>query len=168
MTRNHQLIHLQPGEIYFSDPNAETNESTKIKTILGSCVAVTVWHPTLHIGGMCHYLLAQESRAAVTTEALKQYRYGDVALDYLMIKMSMIQAISEFELGLFGGGCMYDSSVNPSIGEANVAFAYAWSKKNKLVFKHEDTLGNLGRNIKLDLVNGKIELNKYPIEQKER
>jgi len=62
---------------------------------------------------------------------------------------------------------MYDSSASPSIGEVNVAFAHAWAKKNKLVFKQEDTLGNLGRNLKLDLVSGNIELTKYPIEQED-
>jgi len=167
MTRNQQIIHLQPGEIYFSNTNSKVNEVAKIETILGSCISVTVWHPTLFIGGMCHYLLAQESRTVITSKVLKQYRYGDVALDFLMGKMSLIQSINNFELGVFGGGCMYDSSASPSIGEVNVAFAHAWAKKNKLVFKQEDTLGNLGRNLKLDLVSGNIELTKYPIEQED-
>ncbi|MCJ8318210.1 MAG: chemotaxis protein CheD [Colwellia sp.] len=167
MKRKQQLIHLQPGEIYFSKTNGQVNEVAKIRTILGSCVSITVWHPTLLIGGMCHYLLAQQSRSTLTSKVLKQYRYGDRALDFLLIKMSLIQPINNFELGVFGGGCMYDRSVSPSIGEINVAFAHAWAKRNKLAFTQEDTLGNLGRNLKLDLVNGNIELSKYPIEQED-
>ena len=41
-------IFLQPGELWFGD------EQTRIRTILGSCVAVTLWHPGRRIGGMCH------------------------------------------------------------------------------------------------------------------
>ena len=39
---------LQPGEWFFGQsPN-------RISTLLGSCVAVTVWHPILRCGGLCH------------------------------------------------------------------------------------------------------------------
>ncbi len=34
-------IFLQPGEFYFGE------EKTRIRTLLGSCVAVTLWHPRL-------------------------------------------------------------------------------------------------------------------------
>lgn len=49
-------IFLQPGEFYFGD------EKTRIRTLLGSCVAITMWHPKLNIGGMCHYMLPQNRR----------------------------------------------------------------------------------------------------------
>ena len=44
-------IVLQPGEFYFGD------KETRIRTLLGSCVAITLWHPQKLIGGMCHYML---------------------------------------------------------------------------------------------------------------
>ena len=51
-------VFLQPGEFHFG------HARTRIKTILGSCVAITMWHPILRIGGMCHYLLpARDSRS---------------------------------------------------------------------------------------------------------
>ena len=49
-------IFIRPGEFYFGDGN------TRIRTILGSCVAVTLWHPERHIGGMCHYMLPRRPR----------------------------------------------------------------------------------------------------------
>jgi len=163
----HKTINLQPGEVYFSQVSDEAQQTTKIKTILGSCVAVTIWHASSQTGGMCHYLLAQESEISKKTKKLQKYRYGDEALDYLLKKMSLIQPINEFEISLFGGSNMYISSVSPSIGENNIALAQIWATKNKLVFKQEDTLGNLGRSINLDLTNGNIEISKYPIEPKE-
>ncbi len=41
---------LGPGDLYFGDRN------TRIRTLLGSCVAITLWHPVAFIGGMCHYV----------------------------------------------------------------------------------------------------------------
>ena len=49
-------IFLQPGEFYFGD------EKTRIRTLLGSCVAIVLWHPKLRIGGMCHYMLPHSPR----------------------------------------------------------------------------------------------------------
>ena len=44
-------IFLQPGEFYFGEGK------TRVRTLLGSCVAITLWHPRLHLGGMSHYVL---------------------------------------------------------------------------------------------------------------
>ncbi|MBL8511280.1 MAG: chemotaxis protein CheD, partial [Betaproteobacteria bacterium] len=51
-------IFLQPGEFYFGDAD------TRIRTLLGSCVSITMWHPTRRIGGMCHYMLPTRGRVA--------------------------------------------------------------------------------------------------------
>ena len=44
-------IHLNPGDFRFAADGA------RLHTVLGSCVAITVWHPVRRIGGMCHYML---------------------------------------------------------------------------------------------------------------
>lgn len=40
-------IFLQPKDFYFGDENA------RLRTLLGSCVSITMWHPTKLIGDMC-------------------------------------------------------------------------------------------------------------------
>lgn len=42
---------LQPGELFFG------KEDVVVKTLLGSCIAITLWHPEQKQGGMCHYML---------------------------------------------------------------------------------------------------------------
>jgi chemotaxis protein CheD len=44
-------IYLQPGEYFWG------GERNRVKTLLGSCVAICIWHPRLKIGGMSHCLL---------------------------------------------------------------------------------------------------------------
>ena len=42
---------LQPGELFFG------KEDVVVRTVLGSCIAITLWHPEQKQGGMCHYML---------------------------------------------------------------------------------------------------------------
>lgn len=51
-----------------------------LKTTLGSCIALTAWHPVLKVGGMCHYLLSKPSRGEKKKPA---WYYGDSALQEL-------------------------------------------------------------------------------------
>ncbi|MDX1678888.1 MAG: chemotaxis protein CheD, partial [Arsukibacterium sp.] len=63
-------IFLQPGEFYFAD------EPCCIRTILGSCVAITMWHPRLKIGGMGHCMLPSRKGNSDTLSA----KYEDEAM----------------------------------------------------------------------------------------
>ncbi len=160
MTLDKQCINLQPGEVYFSASLA-ANEKNELKTILGSCVAVTIWHAKSKAAGMCHYLLAQEASNAKATKVMHQYRYGNEALDYLLKKMILLHPLNEYELALYGGSNMYPSLTSPSIGKVNVMLAHEWAEKNNLVFIKQDTLGNNGRSVTLDLNTGNISLITY-------
>jgi chemotaxis protein CheD len=116
---------------------------------------------------MCHYLLPQNHTIKQLGNSINEYRYGENALNSLFLKMSTLHPIDEFEIALFGGSNMYISMTKPSIGDLNVACAHNWAKRNNINFKQEDTLGNVGRSINLNLINGRIEVHKYPVEAKE-
>jgi chemotaxis protein CheD len=92
-------IFLQPGEIYFGDRN------TRIRTLLGSCVAITVWHARKKIGGMCHYMLP--ARGQPTAEALDG-RYADEAVLLLLREIADAQTDPrDYQVKVFGGGNMF-------------------------------------------------------------
>lgn len=92
-------VFLQPGEFYFGD------RSTRVRTILGSCVAITMWHPKRLIGGMCHYMLASSPRRRVAT---LDGKYGEDA-----ILMFLAEAVrhdtnpKDYVVKVFGGGNMF-------------------------------------------------------------
>lgn len=160
MSQKECCINLQPGEVFFYQP--KENKTTKqVKTILGSCVAVIIWHSQSKVAGMCHYLLAHESEHSKVTQVMHRYRYGEEALDYLLRKMILLHPLNEYEVSLFGGSNMYPSINCPSIGEVNVSYAKKWASKNNLTFSQEDTLGDHGRSVTLDIATGMITLNKY-------
>jgi len=58
-----QALMLMPGELHFG------GEVQSLKTLLGSCVALTLWHPKRRIGGMCHFLLPSRQRPGVSPQA---------------------------------------------------------------------------------------------------
>ena len=100
-------VFLQPGEFHFGDA------ATRIRTLLGSCVAITMWHPVRRLGGMCHYLLP--TRQGCVSPDLDG-RYGDEAL------LLFLRAIDErettprdYQVKVFGGGNMF-----PALGKGTV------------------------------------------------
>jgi len=155
-SNNQDIVILLPGEIYF------TQEPKKIKTILGSCVAITVWHAKQKVGGICHYIVSNISGECEANH--NNYRYGKYALDYLLKQMSMYAPITEFEMRLFGGGNMYACNSTPSIGEANIIYAKQWAKQHNIDFIQQDVLGNICRSITFNSSTGIILLQRYSRE----
>lgn len=92
-------IFLQPGEIFFGDAD------TRIRTILGSCVAITLWHPRRRIGGMCHFMLPERRRGE---RSELDGRYADEAMLLLIEEITRASTRAhEYEAKLFGGGNMF-------------------------------------------------------------
>src|SRR5208282_1302537 len=96
-------IFLQPGEFYFGD------RKTRIRTLLGSCVAITLWHPRLHIGGMSHYMLSSRPRPK-KDEALNG-RYAVEVMELFMRELSRSHTKPrEYQVKIFGGSRMFRHS----------------------------------------------------------
>lgn len=95
-------IFLQPGDFYFGDRN------TRIRTLLGSCISITIWHPKLLIGGMCHYMLPTRSQPRTTA---LDGRYGDESMELFMNEVRAAGTRpGEYEVKLFGGSNMFIGS----------------------------------------------------------
>lgn len=89
---------LRPGDFYFGTQGEE------LRTLLGSCVAITLWHPQRLMGGMCHYLLP---RAPASVRALDG-RYGDHALQLFLRELQRYRLQArDCEVKVFGGGNMF-------------------------------------------------------------
>lgn len=121
-------IFLQPGDLYFGDCD------TRIRTVLGSCVSLTFWHPALLVGGMCHYMLPNRSHERRSASAAGlDGRYADEAIAMLTKEIDAVGVPHrEYQVKLFGGGNMFPDRSNPvsHVGLKNVATA------RKLVVKH--------------------------------
>lgn len=92
-------VFLQPGGFHFG------GENTRIRTLLGSCVAITLWHPERRIGGMCHYMLPSQGDRR---DDVLDGRYADEAMELFLRELKRAGTLpQEYEAKLFGGSSMY-------------------------------------------------------------
>lgn len=145
-------IFLQPGELWFGD------RDTRVRTILGSCIAATLWHPGLRVGGMCHYMLAARAGARGSQP---DGRYGDEALDVLTAHVRATgRPAREFEAKLFGGGNMFHPTVREGggaalrVSDANVVAGRSLLQRHGFQIKAEHVGGHGHREVFLDLWSG--------------
>jgi chemotaxis protein CheD len=145
-------VYLHPGEWYFGD------EDTRIKTLLGSCVSFTLWHPERRIGGMCHYMLPRRGDKR-GNEALDG-KYADEAMALLLREIEREGTRpEEYVARVFGGGSMLDlGGIN--VSELNVETARDLIKQHGFRMEGE-CLGGVGhRNIVFDVWSGEVWLKK--------
>jgi chemotaxis protein CheD len=145
-------LFLLPGALAFGGPNL------RIRTLLGSCVSVVVWHPKLLLGGMCHFLLS--SRHPVSPDAVLDGRYATDALHMLLLQMSQSVAdVSEFSAHICGGANCFseisDRSAQPfDIGRRNIETAEAWVGQHRLGLMQKQVGGTAYRHVAFDNSTG--------------
>lgn len=146
-------IFLNPGEVFFGDHNV------RLRTILGSCVAITAWHPQLRVGGMCHYMLPARGRGKI--KALDG-RYADEAV-LLLLKEAMRHQTNpyDYEVKLFGGGNMFarqSKSSRPvlNVADRNVIAGQELLQRHGFAIAAEHLGGDGHRNIIFDISTGDV------------
>ncbi len=148
-------IFLHPGDYYFAD------RDTRIRTVLGSCVAMTFWHPHLRVGGMCHYMLPERGgeRRTVDRPAADGF-YADTAIALLLEEIDAAGAPhNEYQVKLFGGGSMFpEANKNRTnrLGIQNVQAARRLAKQHGFTYVAEH-LGDVGhRNVVFEVWSGEV------------
>ncbi len=145
-------IFLHSGDYYFAD------RDTRIRTVLGSCVAITFWHPQLRLGGMCHYMLPERGSDRVTHD--RPGRYADTAVALQLEEMDAVGTLhQEYQVKLFGGGNMFPEThknMNTmfQVGSRNVQAARQLAKQHGFTCVAEH-LGDIGhRNVIFEVWSG--------------
>jgi chemotaxis protein CheD len=154
---NYIEIFLQPGEFYFGD------HDTRIRTLLGSCVAVTMWHPRKFYGGMCHCLLPAPARKAVPQ--LDGRYIEDALLMFLRDSVGNECNPKEMEVKVFGGGDMFPTvkkANSESVGQRNAQTVRMLLQKFGLAIKAEHLGGQGHRVIIFDVWSGNVHLKHMP------
>ena len=147
-------IFLHPGDFYFGDAE------TRIVTLLGSCVSITVWSPRLLVGGMCHFMLP--SRGVIPEGAGYDGRYGDEAMLMLMKQIwNLGVKPSEFQAKVFGGANMFPllcQTNEMNVGERNIEMALVLLDRYQIPIKAKHLGGDGHRKLMLDIWSGDVWL----------
>lgn len=147
-------IILNPGDFYFGAAPA------RLITLLGSCVTVTLWHPCLRLGGMCHILLPDRPKDPNHPDRPCDGRYADEAFQ-LFDAAALRHAIPlrDCQARLFGGGNMFPAmkSLTP-LGQQNVHAARSLILERNIPLLSEHAGGYGHRKLSFDLDTGLVEL----------
>jgi chemotaxis protein CheD len=157
--------YLQPGEFYFG------GRHTRIRTILGSCIAITIWHPEKKIGGMCHYMLPSRGASEKNTGQLDG-RYADEAMQLFAMEVGRHGTRpSEYEVKVFGGGNMFPrhtkTKSHGNVAEKNVEAAHALIKKHGFSKKVEEMGGMGHRQVIFDVNTGHVWVRRHDLASAE-
>lgn len=145
-------VFLEPGDWFVGDADF------RIRTILGSCVSITLWHPASRLGGMCHFLLP--SRAGGLQNTAPDGRYGDEALRLVLGQFERAGVpFGQCQAKVFGGGNMFPEQTRAGavpVGQRNGEAARALLQAHGIAIMSESLYGIGHRQIIFDVANGDV------------
>ena len=138
-----QTVYLHPGELCVCD------EPTKVVTVLGSCVSVTLFNRRLRIGAICHATLP-ECRTTEKCESLciEAFKFMDCAMRYMLgaFRERGVQN-KEIEIKMFGGADTLISQSSNTVGSKNIQTALSILRDEHLSVVAMDVGDSFGRKL---------------------
>lgn len=152
----HADLFLMPGQLYFGA------QARSLRTLVGSCVAMTLWHPQRRIGGMCHYLLPSRSRSA---NMALEGTYGDEAVALLVQALQRAHTQSaEYDCHIYGGAdTMPDQTgIKLNVGKKNIEQSCKLVERYGFSLVGVDVGENMPRTVCLELATGAVSVRRAP------
>jgi chemotaxis protein CheD len=146
-------VFLGPGEYHVA------SAGVRIRTVLGSCVSITLWSAARRIGAMSHFLLSERVAGG---PAELDGRYAEEATA-LMLRDLAREGVTpqQCQAKLFGGGNMFPQHVSPSagnIGHRNGEAARALMIQHSIPIVSESLFGVGYREVIFDIATGDVWL----------
>ena len=154
-------LSLMPGQLYFG------SKAATVRTLLGSCVAITLWHPQRKLGGMCHYLLPSRPNPP---QHSPEGRFGEEALAMMVrtLKLAGTQP-QEYEAQLYGGADTQPDNVaaKTGIGERNIEAGWQLIDHYGFALQAVDVGDNVPRTVRLVIATGEVDMRRgHPLNNR--
>lgn len=148
-------VHLPPGELIV------TKEPQWVVTLLGSCVAVTMFSRRFPLAAICHGMLPRPGNRGTLESEPQPFRYVSCVIPAMLERFRQAGLDPrEIEVKVFGGGNVIDLGGEPSndrlIGTANIAAARLFLHHAKLTICAESVGGNRGCKILFNTGSGEV------------
>lgn len=147
-------VFLLPGAYFVGD------HRHRIRTLLGSCVSITLWHPGLRVGAMSHFLLSCRQRTEPQDCMSLDPRYGEEAMA-LMLEGLREQGVPyrQCQAKIFGGAEMFPQvkgAASQGVGRKNGESARRLLEAHHICVQSESLFGQGHRRIFFDVANGDV------------
>ncbi len=154
-------IYLTPGQYFLG------GSGYQVRTLLGSCVAITLWHQGLRFGAMSHFMLSSrplktQNPNTPLSDTELDGKYADEVM--LLIAQELHEAhipISECQAKIFGGSNMFSNrniSEQCDIGFKNGLAARRLLANYNIPLVSENLFGFAHREIIFNLANGDVRV----------
>jgi chemotaxis protein CheD len=153
-------IFLQPtGLIIAEDP-------VQVRTVLGSCVAITLWSPRSGLAAIGHSLLPKAAAPAASLTREEALRYVDTTIDLMFLAFAQ-RGIGpgEIEVKVFGGADNLhppDTTRGCQVGYRNVDAALESLSARGITPTAQAVGGRSGRVIDFDTGSGAVVVRRLP------
>jgi chemotaxis protein CheD len=129
-------------------------EPSRLTTVLGSCVAVTLHSARRRLGILSHVVLPK-SRNNADNPA----KYADTAIPYMLSTLRCEGiGLQDLTAKIVGGACMFGDNQLSRIGESNIQATVQALEDVGIAIAARDIGGNSGRRICFDLATGIITI----------
>ena len=132
-----------------------SKDDVTFSTVLGSCVSACVRDKVANVGGMNHFLLAEQSGSAKDRYGASA-RYGAFAMEQLINKV-LSQGTgnkANLEIKVFGGGNI-NASLN-DVGAKNIEFVRSFMAAEGYRLASEDLGGTYARRVLFKPQSGRV------------
>uniref|UniRef100_UPI002AFFE4B1 chemotaxis protein CheD n=1 Tax=Devosia sp. TaxID=1871048 RepID=UPI002AFFE4B1 len=132
--------------VHQGDCHVSADKDLTYSTVLGSCISACVRDRVARVGGMNHFLLAEQSGSARDRYGASA-RYGAFAMEQLINKV-LSQGTgnkANLEIKVFGGGKI--NSVLDDVGRKNIDFVHQFLADEGYVAVSEDLGGTYARRV---------------------
>ncbi|GFO55046.1 putative chemoreceptor glutamine deamidase CheD 2 [Geomonas sp. Red276] len=149
-------VYLKPGGLVIA------SQPTLVTTLLGSCVAVTLYCPRLRVGAICHAVLPACRRSPCRECQVEGAKYVLCAVR-LMLRDLAERGInrSEIQAKLFGGAEMFNCrGKGGSVGKQNADLALRLLQDEGIRLVSHDFGGERGRKLIFNTDSGEVYLKK--------
>jgi chemotaxis protein CheD len=117
-------------------------EDTLVRTVLGNCVAVTIFDRVRRFGGINHFILPRTQRKERATA-----QYGNIAVPALLHHLLDLGADRSTIEAQILGGAYHPEVRDHDLGRKNVAVARALLDRLRIPVVSEDVGGRRGRKV---------------------
>lgn len=154
-------VYLAPGDFHFAEG------PTRISTVLGSCIAATMWHPQRRLGAMCHFMLPSRRKRGSSLNG----KYADEAFELFIREAQAHHTLpGDYQVKLFGGGEMFPqyskNTAITAVADMNIDAALHLAEQYQLNLAAQD-IGHTGhRNIIFDTWSGHVWVKHKPLNQR--
>jgi chemotaxis receptor (MCP) glutamine deamidase CheD len=156
------VVYLKPADLYVA------HRPAVVRTVLGSCLAITMFHPKRGIAAICHAVLPEpDLQDAESMEPLNPFRYVRTVVPKMIAELLKYDiSLDELEVKMFGGAdvqtSVSDRGKKKPMGRLNIMMAKAMLKSNGLNVKMSDIGGITGRKIFFYTHTGEVFLKRLP------